>query len=78
MTKGFYIGKSGGHTNQRLASFVVDEQLSIWDKKNIYKYKRIYPILKTWVILESEFDSLIPQQLTLSIKVKNNLINNQK
>lgn len=59
MTKGIYIGKPSGHVNQCLANFVIDKLLLIWDENNLYKYKKIYLTSKEWVILESEFDSLI-------------------
>ena len=78
MVKGINIGRPNDHVNQRLANLVINEQLLIWDQKYFYKYKKIYPISKSWVIFESEFDSPIPQQLTPSIKAKINLINNQK
>ena len=38
----------------------------------------MYPTSKAWVLLESEFNSPVPQQLTPSIKVKTNPINNQQ
>ncbi len=78
MTKGIYMGRPGGHVNQRLANLVINEQLPIWDENDFRKYKKIYPTSKTWILLESEFNSLIPQQLTPSIEAKTNPINNQQ
>ena len=68
MAKGIYMDRPSGHVNQRLAKFVIDEQLPIWDKNNLRKYKKIYPTSKAWILLESEFDFPVPQQLTPSIK----------
>ncbi|WP_375449258.1 hypothetical protein, partial [uncultured Nostoc sp.] len=78
MTKGIYMGRPGGHVNQRLANLVIDEQLPIWDENDLRKYKKIYPTSKAWILLESEFDSPVPQQLTPSIKPKINPIDNRK
>ncbi len=75
MTKDIYMGRPSDHVNQRLANLVIDEQLPIWDKNNLRKYKIIYPMSKTWIFFESKFKSPIPQQLTPSIKAKINLIN---
>ena len=61
MAKRIYMGRPSGHVNQRLANLVIDEQIPIWDKNNLHKYKKIYLISKTWICLESEFDSPIPQ-----------------
>ena len=70
------MGRPSGHVNQRLANLVIDEQLLIWNKNNLYKYKKMYPTSKAWVFLESEFDFLVPQQLIPSIEAKSNSINN--
>lgn len=77
MTKEIYMSKLGDHVNQRLANLVINEQLLIWYKNNLCKYKKMYPTSKAWVLFESKFDSPILQQLTLSIETKINLINNQ-
>ena len=61
MTKKIYMGRHGGYINQRLANFVINEQLPIWDKNNFYKYKKIYPTLNAWVLFKSEFDFYPPQ-----------------
>ncbi len=61
ITKGIYIDRPGGHINQRLANLVIDEQLPIWDKNDLRKYKKIYPTSKAWIFLEFEFNSPIPQ-----------------
>ena len=61
MTKGIYMGRPGGHVNQRLASLVIDEQLPIWDKNDLRKYRKMYLSSKAWVLLESEFDSPVSQ-----------------
>ena len=37
MTKNIYKGRPGDHINQRLANFVIDEQLLIYDKNNLHK-----------------------------------------
>ena len=60
MTKRIYIGRPGGHINQCLANLIIDEQLPIWDKNNLRKYKKMYPTSKAWVLLELEFDSPVP------------------
>ncbi len=78
MTKGIYMDRPSGHVNQRLANLVIDEQLLIWDKNDFRKYKKIYLTSKVWILLESEFNSPISQQLTPSIEVKTNPINNQQ
>ena len=78
MAKGIYMGRPSGHVNQRLANLVIDEQLPIWDENDLRKYKKMYPTSKAWVLLESEFDSPVPQQLTPSIEAKTNPINNQQ
>ena len=52
MTKQIYIGRPGGHVNQRLANLVINEQLPIWDKNDLRKYKKMYPTLKAWILLE--------------------------
>ena len=41
------MGRLGDHVNQYLANLVIDEQLAIWDKNNLCKYKKIYPMSKT-------------------------------
>ena len=69
------MGRPSGHVNQCLANLVIDEQLPIWNENNLYKYKKMYPILKAWVLLELR-ESLMPQQLTLSIEEKINPIDN--
>ena len=61
MTKKIYMSKPDCHINQYLASLVIDKQLSIWNKNNFRKYKKIYPASKAWVFLESEFDFHLPQ-----------------
>ncbi len=76
MAKKIYMGRPNVHLKRFLISLVIDEQLLIWDKRNLCKYKKIYLTLKVWVIFESEFDVLISQQLTPSIKVKIHSINN--
>ena len=38
----------------------------------------MYPTSKTWVLFESEFEFPVPQQLTPSIEVITNPINNQQ
>ena len=78
MAKEIYIGRLSDYINQRLANLVIDEQLPIWDKKDLRKYKKIYITSRAWVILESEFDSPIHQQLTSSIKAKINSTNNPR
>ena len=78
MTKEIYIGRPSGHVNQCLANLIIDEQLLIWDENNLCTYKKIYPTSKVWILLEFEFDSLVPQQLTPSIKPKINPIDNRK
>ena len=72
------MGRPSGHINQRLANLVIDEKFPIWDKNDFRTYKKIYPTSKTWILFESKFDAPIPQQLTLSIEPKINLIDNQK
>ena len=52
MAKKIYIGRLSGHVNQRLANLVIDEQLLIWDKNNLCKYKKMYPTSKAWLLLE--------------------------
>ena len=37
MIKKIYINKLGAQVNQRLATLIINEQLSIWDKNNIRK-----------------------------------------
>lgn len=59
MTKKIYMSRLGGHVNNYLANLIIDEQLLIWDKNKFCKYKKMYPILKTWVLLEFKFDSLV-------------------
>ena len=76
MTKKIYISRLGCHVNQRLANLVINKQLLIWDKNNLCKYKKMYPTSKTWVVLKSEFESPISQQLMLFIEAKINSINN--
>ena len=78
MAKKIYIGRPSGHVNHRLANLVINKQLLIWDKNDFRKYKIIYSISKTWILLESVFASFVPHQLTPSIKSKINLINNRK
>ncbi len=78
MTKRIYMGRPGGHVNQRLANLIINEQLPIWDKNDLRKYKKMYPTSKVWVLLESEFDFPVPQQLTPSIKIKINPINDRR
>ncbi len=52
MTKGIYIGRPGGHVNQHLANFVINEQFLTWDKNDLIDYKAIYPTSKAWLLLE--------------------------
>ena len=60
-TKKIYMGRPGGHVNQHLTNLVINQQLLIWDKNDLRKYKKVYLTSKIWVLLESEFDSPIPQ-----------------
>ena len=46
MTKKIYISRPGGYVNQRLVNLVINEQLLIWDKNDLHKYKKIYPVSK--------------------------------
>lgn len=46
ITKKIYMNKLGDNVNQHLVNFVIDEQLPIWDKNHLHKYKKIYLILK--------------------------------
>lgn len=78
MAKDIYIGRPGGHVNEHRDNLVINEQLLICDKKNLCKYKKIYPTSKVWILLESEFNSPIPQQLMPYIKPEINLIDYQK
>ena len=73
MTKGIYIGRPGGHVNQRLANLVIDEQFPAWDKNNLVDYKAMYPTSKAWLLLELR-GSLMPQQLIPSVEGKINPI----
>ena len=61
MAKEIYMGRPSGHVNQHLANLVINKQLLIWDKNDLRKYKKIYLTSKTWILLESEFNSLVPQ-----------------
>ena len=72
------MDKSSGHVSQCQANLVIDEQLPIWDKNNLCKYRKIYLKSKTLIFLKSEFNFLISQQFTPSIKTKINLINNYR
>ena len=76
MAKKIYMGRLSGHINQRLVNLVINEQLPMWDKNNLRKYKKINLTSKVWIFLEFEFDSSVLQQLTPSIKPKINLIDN--
>lgn len=78
MTKRFYISRLSGYINQQLANFIINNQLSIQNKNNLCKYKKMYLILKIQVLLKSEFDSPIPQQFIPAIETKTNSINKQK
>lgn len=42
MIKKIYMGIPNGYINQRLANLVINEQVLIWDKKNIFHYKSMY------------------------------------
>ena len=70
LARKIYMGSPSDHVNQRLVNLIIDEQLPIWDENNLRKYKKIYPSSKTWILLESEFYSPVPQQLTPSIEAK--------
>lgn len=76
MTRRFYIGRLGGYINQQLANFIINNQLSIQNKNNLCKYKKMYLILKIQILLKFEFDSPIPQQFIPAIETKTNSINN--
>ena len=77
MTKEIYISRPGGHVNQYLANLVIDEQLPIWDRNDLRKYKTIYPTSKAWALLELQ-ESPIPQQLTPSVEKKFNIMDNER
>ena len=77
MAKRIYMGTANGHVNQRLANLIIDEQLPIWDKNDLRKYKMIYPTSKAWVLLELRHSHL-PQQLTSSVKAKINPVNDRR
>ena len=47
MTKKIYIDKLSSHINQHLANFIIYEQLLVWDKNDLHKYKKIYLSSKT-------------------------------
>lgn len=52
MAKEIYMNIVNSHINQRLANFIIDKQLPVWDKIKLLKYKSMYPILKIWIPLE--------------------------
>lgn len=70
------MSKSSSYINQHLINLVIDQQFSTLDKNNLHKYKKIYLILKIKIFFKSNF--FIFQQLTLLIKIKINLINNER
>ena len=43
MIKKIYMGRPSDYINQRLANLVINEQLWIWDKNDLHKYKKMYP-----------------------------------
>lgn len=67
--------KLNGHINQYLANLIIHEQFLVEDKNNLRKYKKIYSMSKMQIFLK---DSPILQQLTPSIEIKINSINNQR
>ena len=70
------MGKPSGHVNHRLANFVINEQLPIWDKNDFRIYKKIYLLSKAWILLQSKFHSPVPQQFMPSIEAKINSMTN--
>lgn len=46
MAKNIYMDTSDNHINQRLASFIINGQISTWDKKNLCIYKKMYQTSK--------------------------------
>ena len=52
MAKRIYMDRPSGHINQRLANLITDEQLLVWDKSKLLKYKSMYPKSKAWVLFE--------------------------
>ena len=61
MVKGIYIGTYNDYINQRLANFVINEQLPDTDKNNLFHYKLMYLTSKAWLLLELRHSHL-PQQ----------------
>ncbi len=75
MIKRIYMDKPSGHIYQYLANLVTNEQLLIWDKNDLRKYKKMYWTSKAWLLLEFKFDFPVSQQLRPSIEAKTNPIN---
>lgn len=40
------MDKLSGHVNQYLAKLVSEKQLPTWDENDLYKYKKMYSLLK--------------------------------
>lgn len=76
IAKGIYLSKLSDYMNEHLANLIIDNKLLICAKNDLHKYKKMYLILKTWILLES--DPYILQQFTPSNKTKINSIDNRK
>ena len=61
MTKKIYMSRPSDFVNQHFINPIINEQHLIWDKNDLYKYKKIYPLIIAWILLESEIDFLILQ-----------------
>ena len=46
MIKKIYIRRPAGHINQYLANLIIKDQLLIYDKNNLCKYKKMYQTSK--------------------------------
>ena len=58
MAKKIYMSTANSHVNQRLAKLITNEQLPVWDKTKLFKYKSMYPTSKAWILLELQHSHL--------------------
>lgn len=56
MAKKIYMGRPSSYINLCLANLIINKQFPIWNKNNLCKYKKIYPMSKTRLFFVSKFD----------------------
>lgn len=52
MAKKIYLNKFCSYLNQRLANLIINKNILVYKKNSFHKYKKIYPMSKTWILFK--------------------------